>query len=164
MAVRSLLWENQYIERVLLLFRFVVTGPKQRLFPLALQIKPTVCNVVSYVCLSQQYKGQFGQYKLFFSDESAEIILLRLEKWIVWNMKYLYVSVTLTGQRYDVLIYCKCNYTTYLMLNCNKDTTEKSKTQFCKWFLLVVLKICQVCFFSLSFIISYSTCHKSINQ
>lgn len=70
----------QYIERVLLLLKFVVTGPKQRLFPLALQIQPTVCHVVSYVCLSQQYKGQFGQYKLFFSDESAEIILLRLEK------------------------------------------------------------------------------------
>lgn len=151
MTAWSLSWENQYIERVLLLFRVVVTGPKQQLFPLALQIKPTVCHVVSSVCLSQQYKGQFGQYKLFFSDESAEIILLRLEKWMVWNMKF--VSVTLTGQRYGVLIYCKCNYTTCLMLNCNKDTTEKSKTQFCKWFLLVVLKICLV--FSLSLIISY---------
>ncbi len=131
MTAWSLLWESQYIERVLLLLKVVVTGPKQQLFPLAVQIKPTVCHVVSYVCLWQQYKGPFGQYKLFFSDKSVEITLLRLEKWMVWNMKY--VIVTLTGQRYAILIYCKCNYTTYLMLNCNKDKAEKS-TQFCKCF------------------------------
>ena len=40
----------------------------------------TVCHVVRYVCLLQQFKGWFGQYKPVFSDESAEILLLRLEK------------------------------------------------------------------------------------
>lgn len=70
---------GQYVERVLLLFKFVVTGPKQLLFSLALQMKST-CPVASVVCPRQQYEGQFGQYKQFFSDNSAEMILLRLEK------------------------------------------------------------------------------------
>lgn len=50
--------------------------------------KPTVCHVVSYVCLSQQYNGQF------FGPVSAEIILLRLEKWMV--LEYEIMSVLLS--------------------------------------------------------------------
>lgn len=77
---------------------------------------------------------------------------------MVWNMKY--VSVTITGPTYAVLIYCKCTYTKYLMLNCIKDTTEKPDSIFVNDFLLVVLND-TLLDFSLSFIISYSpTCHK----
>lgn len=90
---------TQCIQRVMLLFRPAVTGPKLLLFFLP-WLKPTICHGVSYVSLSVRL------YKLFSSNKSAEIILLRLEKWMVWSMTY--VSVRTTGPRYDVLFYYKC--------------------------------------------------------
>lgn len=72
-----------------------------------------------------------------------------------------YVNVSLTAQRYDVLIYCKCTYYTLNVKLCNQDTTEKNQTQFCKLFLKD--ENVSGLFLSFFFIISYSaSCHESI--